>query len=253
MKTTRKKYNLQNAPLDHVPDNEQETIFLFSQMYRQLGFTKVLKFQPHGFPDCMAYRGKKQIGIEFELKSSSFLAHGHNPKECDYLVCWEDNWQNVPKNLKVIELRNYFMLNPNVWMISVGKESKNDLDNEDYHEKWSVPAKVYVGDIILFYYNAPDSAIKNIFVAEGKKVREQAGDWNNRETDIYAPVRMICRLDNPLSLKEMQNDDILKESGFVKRDMNGKCEVTEYAPKLRELILAKNPEIEGKLRTAHWE
>jgi len=44
--------------------------------------------------------------VEFELFSSDFQAHGHDPEECDILVCWKDNWKSKPRNSKVIELRN---------------------------------------------------------------------------------------------------------------------------------------------------
>jgi hypothetical protein len=63
------------------------------------------------FPDCEAMRrvarGQWQrVRIEFEFESRNFLKHGHNPKGCDVIVCWVDNWPERPKNLQVIELRN---------------------------------------------------------------------------------------------------------------------------------------------------
>jgi hypothetical protein len=32
------------------------------------------------------------------------MAHGHDPKGCDIIVCWRHNWKKCPKNLEVIEL-----------------------------------------------------------------------------------------------------------------------------------------------------
>ena len=75
---------------------------------RKLGFT-VHRIQSE-FPDCEAMRrvarGQWQrVRIEFEFESRNFLKHGHNPKGCDLIVCWTDNWPERPKNLEVIELR----------------------------------------------------------------------------------------------------------------------------------------------------
>ncbi|MFN3467172.1 MAG: hypothetical protein ACK4WF_05670, partial [Candidatus Brocadiales bacterium] len=45
--------------------------------------------------------------IEFELWSSLFKEHIMNPKhkgkKCDYVVCWENDWEECP--VPVIELR----------------------------------------------------------------------------------------------------------------------------------------------------
>jgi hypothetical protein len=97
------------SPMATAPQNEMGVVFLFGVMARQLGFV-VLKIRP-GFPDCIALRrlesGKWQwVRIEFEFESKSFVWHGHDPKECDLIVCWENNWPECP--LEVVELRRAF-------------------------------------------------------------------------------------------------------------------------------------------------
>ena len=94
-------------PLATAPQNEMGVVFLFGVMARELGFV-VLKIRP-GFPDCIALRrlesGKWQwVRIEFEFESKSFVWHGHDPNECDLIVCWENNWPECP--LEVVELKN---------------------------------------------------------------------------------------------------------------------------------------------------
>jgi hypothetical protein len=94
------------APMATAPQNEMGVVFLFGVMARELGFV-VLKIRP-GFPDCIALRrlesGKWQwVRIEFEFESKSFVWHGHDPKECDLIVCWENNWPECP--LEVVELK----------------------------------------------------------------------------------------------------------------------------------------------------
>jgi hypothetical protein len=95
--------------LAYAPVNEAGVVFAFGMAARKLGFT-VHRIQTE-FPDCEAMRrvarGQWQrVRIEFEFESRNFLKHGHNPKGCDVIVCWVDNWPERPKNLQVIELRN---------------------------------------------------------------------------------------------------------------------------------------------------
>lgn len=88
------------------PLNENGVIFLFSKMHESLGIF-IEAIQP-SYPDAKArrktHRGWEDIWIEFEYRSSSFKAHGHDPRECDIIVCWEHDWKNCP--LEVIELKS---------------------------------------------------------------------------------------------------------------------------------------------------
>ena len=42
--------------------------------------------------------------IEFVYQSRNFRAHGHDPDQCDVIVCWEDNWPDCP--VEVLELKS---------------------------------------------------------------------------------------------------------------------------------------------------
>jgi hypothetical protein len=88
------------------PINEAGVFFLFAAMAEQLGFA-VLHVQAE-FPDCEALRmvapnRQQRVRIEFEFESRNFERHGHDPKGCDLIVCWEHNWQECP--LQVLELK----------------------------------------------------------------------------------------------------------------------------------------------------
>jgi hypothetical protein len=52
------------------------------------------------------------VRIEIEFLSRNFLQHFHDPKECDLIVCWENNWAECP--LEVVELKKAFSIQPNV-------------------------------------------------------------------------------------------------------------------------------------------
>jgi hypothetical protein len=94
--------------LRHAPLNEQGVVYLFGILSRKLGF--IIEAVGTGFPDCEGKRqipGKQgrweQVAIEFEYKSSNFKEHGHNPDECDVIVCWEHDWKGCP--IEVISLK----------------------------------------------------------------------------------------------------------------------------------------------------
>jgi hypothetical protein len=73
---------------------------------RDLGY--VVDVVRPGFPDCEAKRELRpglwqRVRIEFEYQSRSFRSHGHDPSQCDLIVCWEHNWPECP--LEVLELK----------------------------------------------------------------------------------------------------------------------------------------------------
>lgn len=93
--------------LGNEPTSELCVVYLFGMLAHKLGFV-VMRIQPQ-FPDCRAWRevepGRcQQVDIEFELESQNFAKHGHNPKDCDLIVCWIHNWRDCPPDLEVIEL-----------------------------------------------------------------------------------------------------------------------------------------------------
>jgi len=93
--------------LRHEPVNEQGVVFLFGMVAQELGYS--VEALQAGYPDCQAkfrIRGGlwKQARIEFEFESRNFKTHGHDPNNCDVIVCWKHNWQDCPSNLKVVEL-----------------------------------------------------------------------------------------------------------------------------------------------------
>jgi len=99
----------------YKPINEQGVVYLFGLVAEDLNI-RVESIQ-QGYPDCTAirYLGKGRwgrINIEFEYNSSNFIQHGHDPKNCDVIVCWNDDLNEEQKeNLKrqgveVIELKS---------------------------------------------------------------------------------------------------------------------------------------------------
>lgn len=95
--------------LQHAPLNEQGVVFLFGMICLELGF--IVEAIRRGYPDCEAKRRIdrnrdqwERVKIEFEYRSSNFNEHGHDPKQCDLIVCWIHDWEECP--LQVIELKS---------------------------------------------------------------------------------------------------------------------------------------------------
>ena len=87
--------------LQHAPINEIGVVLLFG----------VVESVQGGYPDCEAKRRVSRNGtrwerirIEFEYASRNFQSHGHDPEQCDLVVCWEHNWPECP--LEVLELKS---------------------------------------------------------------------------------------------------------------------------------------------------
>ena len=108
---TERKRSIVGDPLNfegliYGPLNENGVIFLFSKVHDKLGIN-IEAIQP-GFPDAKGRRkvrkGWEDIWIEFEFKSSNFKVHGHDPKGCDAIICWEHDWKECP--IEVIELKS---------------------------------------------------------------------------------------------------------------------------------------------------
>lgn len=94
---------LQSLGLLFEPSNEQELIYLFAKFHQDLGFPYILKISSD-FPDAeVMNKNRESKKIEFELCSSNFVQHKHDPSKCDFIVCWEDDLQeDVPENFPEI-------------------------------------------------------------------------------------------------------------------------------------------------------
>ena len=95
--------------LTYAPINEQGVVYLFGMVSYELGF--IVEAIQSSFPDCEAKRCVdtkrnrwQRVKIEFEYQSSNFQQHGHDPTQCDLIVCWEHDWSECP--LEVLELRS---------------------------------------------------------------------------------------------------------------------------------------------------
>lgn len=93
--------------LSCAPVNELGVVYLFGVLHET--FDLQIESIQAGFPDCVARRRVganrwEEVRIEFEYESRSFVAHGHDPKGVDAIVCWRHNWRECPERIEIIEL-----------------------------------------------------------------------------------------------------------------------------------------------------
>jgi hypothetical protein len=235
----------EGAPLDYEPDNEQGVIYLFSQQARRRYGLHVERVQA-GFPDCIAYRAHKRVRIEFEYRSRNFALHGHDPKGCDWIVCWIHDWFSAPSRLHIVELRKDFGLGFNVWFQPVARQWWEVLSKMNYESRSSVPSQAVEGDLLLYYRTAPEKCIRDIFrLAE--PVRHRPADWKPGK-DWMAPVRRVCALRAPVHLSDLQKHRVIRDAGFIRGLMRGRFKASEYWPEIHQLIVARNPSLLSKLK-----
>ncbi len=240
---------IQGSQLQFAPENELGVVFLFSE-YAKRKRIRVEKIRP-GFPDCIAYQkaqGKeKKIRVEFEFRSRNFKSHpGHTARGCDWIVCWEHNWPDVPASIHVVELRREYGLGFNVWIQPVSGEYAEGISEITTDDRWSVPSLAHPGDLLLFYHTRPDKMIQDLFTLTGRVHKVNAG-WKSGK-DYMAPIRRVCQLKSPIFLEDLRQDQILRTSPFIRANMQGRPNATEYWPHLLDRIIKRNPSVRTKLK-----
>jgi hypothetical protein len=164
MKSSHRPLPLKNAPLEYAPDSEMGVVYLFANIAKKLQFR--IEAIRAAYPDCIAYRQvgdrEKRVRIEFEFKSSNFKVHGHDPRECDCIVCWHHDWHDKPRRIEIIELKKDFGVPFKVWIQAAVKDEQHWLDEED-RMNWVLSSRVTEGDLLLMYRGSPACRITNVF------------------------------------------------------------------------------------------
>jgi len=229
-----------SAPLEYAPNNEQGVIFLFSQVARKKYGLRIERIQA-GYPDCIAIRQGKRIRIEFEYRSRNFVQHKHDPKKCDWIVCWIHDWPAAPKHLRVIELRTDFGHGFNVWFQPVSGDYGEHLSRSKSAACWTVPSQAMVGDLLLYYRTAPQSYVADIFKLSSPVRREK---WKpSTRKDWMGGIRRVCTLKTPLHFSEMKTHPTLRHAGFVRGGMQGRYRASDHWPELFRMIVGRNPPV----------
>jgi hypothetical protein len=243
MKSTERPLPLKNAPLQYAPENELGVVFLFSQIAKRLQF-RIEKIRA-AYPDCIAYRHagdrEKRVMIEFEYRSSSFRAHGHDATKCDCIVCWHHDWTGVPSHLEVIELKRYFGTPFKVWLQVAIKDQCDQLEGSRKNLEWALSPRVTHGDLLLMYRASPSCQIADVFRYVGHGLERGGAVWRSGEAD-FGSIRRICRLESPIFLSDLRRHRVLRTATFMRVNFQGRGHlISEYWPYLHSMIHDRNP------------
>lgn len=86
-----------------TPENELGVIVLFGMQAQALGWQ--VKMMQATYPDAILLDSQNQEWItEFEFLASNFLAHAHDHRACDLIVCWINDYKACP--LPILELQS---------------------------------------------------------------------------------------------------------------------------------------------------
>lgn len=82
------------------PRNEQGLIVVFASQANHAGWEFV--DIASAFPDALLRKDDQEWRVEFEYRASAFLDHGHDHRDCDLIICWENDY--VDSSLPILAL-----------------------------------------------------------------------------------------------------------------------------------------------------
>ena len=85
-------------------------VFLFGRVYKYFSFEDIM-FGSYKGLDAMVKFNDKYIEVEFEVFSREFKRDHLKDIKGDeeiLIVCWENNWENPPSNIDIIELKHFW-------------------------------------------------------------------------------------------------------------------------------------------------
>ena len=86
-----------------IPKNEQGVVMLFGMLAKEHGWG-VVSIRA-AYPDAVLHDGNGSEWVtEFEFMASNFIDHKHDHRECDLIVCWENDYPKC--SLPIIELKS---------------------------------------------------------------------------------------------------------------------------------------------------
>jgi len=105
------------------PKNELGVIVLFAQSCRSRGLDIVWIQQQ--FPDAKISDAEgNEYRIEFELFASHFHTHRHDSRDCDVIVCWENDTESCALPVVALSDPEWAMVPPSALASKAEKEAE---------------------------------------------------------------------------------------------------------------------------------
>ena len=225
--------------MTYAPTNEQGVVFLFGRLAPRLGFDA--EYVRTGFPDCIACRRGKKYRIEFEYRASKYKCHPS--RGADVIVCWDNDWEHRPRkyqHLEIIDLKKYVDARRRVFAVSCDERARGKVVDQQKTIEWSVLSNAQVDDLIVMYRKGPASEIRDLWKITGPFSP-------NKKWGLQAWLKLVVRLGKPLTYHELKNDPSTRDLGVVRKQFQGKSDITDDWPLLHSKIVLRNPKAKSGL------
>ena len=223
----------------YAPTNEQGVVYLFGRLAPRLGFH--VEVVQTAFPDCIARRNGKTCRIEFEFRASSYKAH---PPTADIIVCWDNDWDHRPRkfrHLEIIDLKRYVGALPRVFAVGCDENVRGHVVDKWATLDWSVPKNAQADDLVVMYRKMPASEIRDLWIVRGPF-------YEQKKWGLQTTLRRLVQLDRPLKYEDLKKDPTTRGLGVMRKQFQGKTDITDDWPHIMALILKRNPKAKKQLR-----
>jgi predicted RNA-binding protein with PUA-like domain/energy-coupling factor transporter ATP-binding protein EcfA2 len=225
----------------------------------KLGFSNAkleLELRADNFRDKLkSHMDSSDFNKTIDLKADN--SYGGRLYEAGNIYAKKYNVDNLPSEE---ELESDFKEIMQLYDILVSENSNSKLNKwilvtknpEDWKEleqseetTWSGNEDMKDGDVLLMYNTSPRSQIEFIFKANGDSYPDSffEEEWNSPAVDVYQKIE----IPNPVTFREMSENEILKEWNAIKiRFMGTVFNVPEDKwLEIKKLIIQKNPELKS--------
>ncbi len=224
------------------PKNEQGVIVAFQAMCHTMGL-EILSIQS-AFPDAILFDQKqnRKIRVEFEYSAMSFVAHKHDPRGADLIVCWKRGRGKL--ELPVLELSTFTTYPPGL--------------NEPVLEKQERPKKLRAKNHLIlvighvFIYERKDGSEASIIISDcigsgGTSLNAIKGDDSPKGIVIWGIIGLAKQASGDMSCSQAQKAELYTWQLLEKlypndvKNVNGQWFLLPYPKpkKHREAGLAK--------------
>lgn len=76
--------------VEFIPENEMGVVVRFAMDCQEHGWS--IGSIGTRFPDAVVCHEGESFRAEFEYRASHFRDHRHDPRECDLIICWLNDW-----------------------------------------------------------------------------------------------------------------------------------------------------------------
>lgn len=102
-----------------IPTNEFGVILLFGTVMNRVGW-QLVDVKPNSYPDGVFMVDGRITLVEFEFASGNFIAHGHDARGADMVICWKNDKK---LDLPVIDLSLYYSEADKSWRTPALREA----------------------------------------------------------------------------------------------------------------------------------